>query len=350
MELCIADPTPASLDSSKNSFQDMMTKYKQGSPMLTHGDMCSRILHSHDDHRRKVKFLFRQLVNDVRTLGHRSSNMARINENLTQELTQVKQAASGQRIQYDQTIADLQNRLSAMTVAVQEKDKQITQFRQHYAAEGMARLPSSSASIGSYGSNSNGGRRTRARNTDMTTMGPPIFHHHHQEQQQQPPPPPLQGFVQQKEAREHAKAQALVQMSRGPFQPMNNNSNINTVAPNHHMNSSSMSGSSSNNMMMMAATPIVLPPPRPSSSGSGGSSVLASGRVRDMRAVSTNNFSFGSRSSHHHQQQHHQTRPPSTAFAFNQGSSTSGDYRPSNHSSSINNNSRRNGYGGGGRR
>ena len=97
MELCIADPTPASLDASKNSFQDMLTKYKQGSPMLTHGDMCMRILKSHDDHGRKVKFLMKQLVNDVRAHGHRSGNMARMNEKLTQELTQVKQAASGQR-------------------------------------------------------------------------------------------------------------------------------------------------------------------------------------------------------------------------------------------------------------
>ena len=218
MELVVADPSSATEETLKNTFQTIFTKYASSSNTLSHQEMCTRLLKSFDDDRRAVRFLLKQFVLESKTAGQQSGNIGRAHEQLKKEHTHLKQAMSSQRIQTEQTIADLQHRVQALTGTVQEqqkkideKDTQINQFRQMYAADGMARVPSSSHS------NSSGGRQGGGGG------GTPVTHSRSgggQQQQQQPthPTPPMHGFVMQKQARERAKEQALGEMkrSRGP--------------------------------------------------------------------------------------------------------------------------------------
>jgi hypothetical protein len=217
MELVVADPSSVSEETLKNSFQSLFTKFSSSSNSISYHEMCVRLLKSFDNERRIVKFLLKQFVADGNNVRNRSGNMMRELERLKKENTQLKQGSNSQRIQFDQTTADLQHRVQALNATVQElqkklaeKDIQISQFRQLCASEGMARLPSSSGSVGSGGRNRNSSMDTNDYFTSRSprnaisgsSNAPPL------------PLPPMQGFVLAKQAREQAKAQALGDMSR----------------------------------------------------------------------------------------------------------------------------------------
>jgi hypothetical protein len=274
MELVIADPATSANETVKNSFQTIFTKCTKSSNAISHSEMCQRLLKNLDTDRRAVRFLMKQFVNDVNNQGQRSGNVVRAFESLKKEHTQLKQASSSQRLQMEQTIADLQHRVQALNGTVQEqqkkvqdKDKQLTQFRELYQAEGMARVPSSSHS------QSSGGKR--GGSSHMAS------HHHQQQQQQQQQQPPMQGFVMQKHARERAKEQAQGEFTRGKG-PI-------------------IGGRPRTNESLM--TPMQLPR-RPLSSGSAVSdlqSVPNTPRIRDLSSSNGYVFTSGpaSRSGHH---------------------------------------------------
>lgn len=274
MELVIADPSSA-IDSQKNTFQSIFTKFNSSSNELSYSEMCSRLMKAMDDDRRAVKFMLKQFVADTNSSGQRTGNMGRAYQNLHKEFTLFKQSANSQRIQHEQTIADLQHRVQALTGSLQEqqkknaeKDTQLNQFRQLYASE--ARVP------GSSHSSSSGGDR-----------------HHHLRHHRTPPSagsggrgpshqqPPMQGFIVQKQARERANRAALDQMTRSrvPVGPSNSSSDMDSVI-----------------------TPIQVPPPHHQqqhhhmmNSSSHGGIPPSTPRIRDLSAGSAYRFTSRSR-------------------------------------------------------
>jgi hypothetical protein len=248
MELVIADPSASTTEAVKNSFQTIFTKCTKSSNAISHQEMCQRLLKNLDIDRRAVRFLMKQFVNDVNNQGQKSGSIGRAYEVLKQENTQLKQASSSQRLQMEQTIADLQHRVQALNGTVQgqqqklqDKDKQLTRFRELYEADGMARIPSSSHS------QSSGGKRGHSNMVNSSSHHQQ--QHQQQQQEQQHAQPPMQGFVMQKQARERAKEQALGEFTRrGPVatRPMTNESSLLTPMqlPRRPLSSGSLSSAS----------------------------------------------------------------------------------------------------------
>jgi len=140
--------------------QTLFTKSSASAKLLSQQEMCARFLRSMDDNRRAARFLMKQFVVDASNQASRSGDIGRAYEKLKEEMTQLKQATNSQRIQSEQTISDLQNRLQALNFTIKEKenqlhekDNQIAQYREIVMADGLARHPSSSHS------NSSGGKR-----------------------------------------------------------------------------------------------------------------------------------------------------------------------------------------------
>lgn len=284
MELVVADPSSATEESLKNTFQTMFTKYSSSSNVLSHQEMCSRLLKSFDDDRRTVRFLLKQFVLESKTTGRQSGSIERAYEELKAEYTHMKQAASSQRIQTEQVIADLRHRVQALTGTVQEqlkkideKDKQINQFRRMYAADGMGQVPGSSHSNGS------GGRRNSPYGTGSHERMEPLA-------------PPMPGFVIRKQAQEQAKEQALqeISRSRGPPNLIGENRNGHQTLNKYVSNLSDMNS---------VVTPIQVPPPNQylqnrqspgiqNRQSPGG--IPATPRIRDLSANSSYTFTSSS--------------------------------------------------------
>jgi hypothetical protein len=293
MELCVADPSSATQETTKNTFQNILTKFSGGSKKLSHQEMCSRLLKNLDNDRRAVRFLLKQFVFDCTNQESKTGSMGRAFEQLKQEFTQLKQQSSSQRIQYEQTVADLQHRVQALTGTVQEqqkklegKENQIAQFRQLYATDGMSRLPSSSHSTGS-------GKRGRSSEHALSSSQGL----RNTEQQ-----PLMHNFAMQKQARERVKEQE--RRTRAP--PF-----ASTAAPESLI------------------TPIQLPH-RPYSSMSA-LGPPSTPRIRDLSSSSGYVFTSsrgGSGNGHHDaSQRHRSSMSPSNAFVYNK-SGASSQYRP----------------------
>jgi hydroxylamine reductase (hybrid-cluster protein) len=114
MELVVADPSSASHETTKNSFQMLFTKNSASAKQLSQQEMCQRLLRNMDDNRRAARFLMKQFVVDSSTQASQSGNMGRAYEKLQEDFTQLKQATNSARLQADQTVADLQNRVQGM--------------------------------------------------------------------------------------------------------------------------------------------------------------------------------------------------------------------------------------------
>lgn len=226
LELVVSNPSAASQETLKNTFQTIFTKFSSQATTVSHREMCVRILKSMDDSRRAIKFLMKQFVHSTSAEGQRSGNLGNECAQLQQEIARLKQASNSERITYEQAVNDLKTRVEGMNGNIQglqrqvqqqqltireretqirERDTQVAQFREMFAAEGQARVPSSRGSTGSSHSGG-GGRRGR---------GPVIGH----SQQQGGGVPPMQGFVQQREV---DKRNALQKLSRSS--PMVNHS------------------------------------------------------------------------------------------------------------------------------
>ena len=314
LELVVADASSSQQDSSgsiKSAFQGMFTKLSSNSRIVSHKDMCSRVLKSLDDNRRTVRFLLKQFVRETNTKGQHSGDLGRENARLQQELTQLKQSMNSERINHQKTTADLQHRMQALQstneslqVDLKKKEEQVAQYRGIFAAEGQARMPSSS-----HSGSSGGGKRG----------------------QPSPGLPPMQGFVQQRQAHELAKQQALQQMTRGrsPFDnaghhPTSSRPPSMVVPP-----SSSMRGGG-----VLSTTPIAIPRSSRStgSAGSSGLNLPPTPRIRDFTSSSGYRFHGRSSSSGGGAYPHKRARTPNsrghspaTAFAYNNSASSRAD-------------------------
>ena len=266
MELVVADPSSATEETLKNTFQTIFTKYSPTSNVLAYQEMCSRLMKSFDDDRRAVRFLLKQFVLESKSAGRQSGSIERAYADLKAEFTQMKQSTSSQRIQTEQVIADLRHRVQALTGTVQEqqkkideKDNQINQFRRMCSSDGTRRIPGSSNSTGS----GSGGDHNNVRRGSS-------------------PAPPMPGFVMRKQAEEHAKEKALYEIARSRGPP-----NLNIEGGNSRQSYGKYVDGSSD--VDSVITPIQVPPPNYYTQGRrmSPSVVPNTPRIRDLSAGSS---------------------------------------------------------------
>jgi hypothetical protein len=279
MELVVADPSTAT--SSKNvNFQSLFTKQNASSGSLAFQDICMRLLKQNDDLRSGTKFVLKQFMLESSQVGQRSFQMLRTLEALKQENTTLKQAHNSQRIRMEQAVEDLQQKLSSAQKKLEEKDRQLMQFRQLHNTM----TPAS------------------PRGNGRPSSGEPRHVSGDGQQQQRSMEPPLQGFMMQKEANERAKQLALEQPQRTPLLGATSNHHHNP-----HHSGRPLSGGAHPSYMMAPATHHQIPQ-RPYSTDSGGSGGN-SGIRRDLTSSSGYVFS-GSSSSQQQVSKRHRGQPP----------------------------------------
>ena len=280
-ELVVADSSGK--DIAKSNMQSLFSK-KSGSGSLHYSDVCQSLIQQIECSKQSTKFLLKQLLVESHRAGRTSLQGAREKQQLKAENTHLKQLNSSQRLQFEQTLNDMQNKLKARESTIQEQNRMIDNFRKLQGGRGpgggsIAPPPhmvphSSSASLAS-------------------SRGPE---------------PPLRGLMAQRAANE--KAQQNV-MNGGVKRSFMNNM---------HRNKSP--GSSF----------------RPFSSGTssaGGSVASSAPRIRDLTANSGYHFTGipnqqmnkrrrgGTPNSRDNVTPHH-AMSPNTAFALNQGGSLNG--------------------------
>mmetsp|Transcript_252 Transcript_252/g.549 ORF Transcript_252/g.549 Transcript_252/m.549 type:complete len:229 (-) Transcript_252:78-764(-) len=214
---------------------------------------------------------------------------ARAQESLKAENTHLKQLNSSQRLQYEQTISELQNKLKAREGTITELNQMLNKFRQYHGGGGggsSGRGGGSGSSVVHMNPNSSAVSIVSARGG---------------------PEPPLRGLMKQREASMQAQQNAMNGGKR-PF--MNNMNNMN------NMNRNKSPGANFR--------------PFSSSNSSGGGSIASNApRIRDLTANSGYHFtgipnqnmnkrrrgntptSLGAGTPH--------AMSPNTAFALNQG-------------------------------
>lgn len=139
-ELVVADATSATTDIAKTSLQALFSKQSKSahgnSKALPLSDLCFSLVRQIDVVKQSTKFLLKQLLMDSNGQGRKVQSVMRSNEYLKQEITNLKQGQSSQRLQFEQVSNDLKNRLNARERTIQdlqkkisEKDRMIEQFR-----------------------------------------------------------------------------------------------------------------------------------------------------------------------------------------------------------------------------
>lgn len=183
MELVVANPSSATDDSLKNTFQTLFTKRSHNSKVLSPEDTCQRLLRSMENDRRAMHFLLKQFLVQSRNQGQHSGELVRAYEAIQREIEGLKRTINTEKIQQDKTIAELQHRVQAAQQKVQEqqqilneKDMQVNQLRHYLSQDRAVLVPSSSNSYGS-----NGSRRSHGSSAT----------------------PPIHGFLLPKQARVH---------------------------------------------------------------------------------------------------------------------------------------------------
>lgn len=154
--------------------------------------MCLRVLKALENDRRVLRFLLKQFVLESKASSQKSGSIGRAYESAQQEITHLKQTISTQKIQQDQLITDLENRLQSLQGKLEEKETQVRQFRQMCSGDNIALVPNSSHSYGSNGSRGSGLQgyeSTGSRGSGGV--------------------PPMQAFRVQKQAQEREKAARL---------------------------------------------------------------------------------------------------------------------------------------------
>lgn len=81
-----------------------------------------------------MKFLMRQLLRESQQAGRTSVAAARAHESLKAENIHLKQMNSSMRLQYEQTINDLQNKLKAREGTVSELNQMLSNFQKIHGA------------------------------------------------------------------------------------------------------------------------------------------------------------------------------------------------------------------------
>lgn len=142
-----------------------------------------------EDGTRVVKFVLRQLVVEANKQARQFSGCLRTLESLKKEYHRLKEVSTSERLQNEQTISDLEQRLQVMSNELEEKDTQIRQFRQSFSQAGRPQVPLS-------------------RSNSYSSAGKPGSSHCSQQR------PPMAGFVEQKRQQQREKLRARQEMVR----------------------------------------------------------------------------------------------------------------------------------------
>ena len=133
-ELVVADANTGT-DVVKSNMQSLLTKKHSGG-MLQYSEICQSLIRQVDSTKQATKFLLKQLLLESHKSGRNNLMASRTHETLQAENTQLKQLVSSQRLQYEQTITTLQNKLTAREATIAEQNKMIDQFRKYHGGGG----------------------------------------------------------------------------------------------------------------------------------------------------------------------------------------------------------------------
>lgn len=134
-ELVVADGSNGASDIAKSSMQAMFSKKNSGG-YLPHAELCQSLIKQIDASKQNTKFLLKQLLVETHKQSRGNVGALRAQEQLRSENTQLKQTVSSQRLQYEQTIKDLQNKLKARESTIAELNQMLGKFQKHYGGKG----------------------------------------------------------------------------------------------------------------------------------------------------------------------------------------------------------------------
>mmetsp|Transcript_12871 Transcript_12871/g.22646 ORF Transcript_12871/g.22646 Transcript_12871/m.22646 type:complete len:304 (+) Transcript_12871:392-1303(+) len=276
---------------------------KSSSGTLQFSDICQSLIHQIDVSKQSTKFLLKQLLVESHRSGRTGMAAARAHETLKAENTHLKQLNASQRMQYEQTISDLQNKLKAKEGSISELNHMLNKFQKYHAGGGGG------------GGSSRGGSGSSVAHPNM------VQHPHSSAVSltsgRGGSEPPLRGLMAQREANMKAQQNAM----NGGNRPFMNNMKMNNMNNMNNMNRNKSPGMAGINFR-----------PLSSSNSSGGGSISSNApRIRDLTANSGYHFtgipnqnqnvnkrrrggtptSLGTSTPH--------AMSPNTAFALNQG-------------------------------
>ena len=134
-ELVVADANNGTSDIQKTTMQALLSK-KSGGGYLPHADLCQSLIRQIDASKQSTKFLLKQLLVETHKQSRGNMSSLRAHEQLKNSHTQLKQQHHSQRLQYEQTIKDLQNKLNAREGTIAELNGVTDKFRKQFGAMG----------------------------------------------------------------------------------------------------------------------------------------------------------------------------------------------------------------------
>jgi len=270
---------------SKTSMQALFsTKKSSGGVGLQYSDICQSLIQQIDASKKSTKFLLKQLLVESHRSGSRSMVAVRAHESLKAEHTHLKQLNSSQRLQYERTINELQNKLKARESTISEQNQMLKKFQHYHGSSG--------------GGGSVRGNPHMVPNSSSVSLA----------SGRSGSEPPLRGLLAQREANRHAQQNAMNGRGSRPF--------MNGIG----MNNNHKSPAAGNNFR-----------PFSSSNGSGGSVASNASRIRDLTANAGYHFGSGMQPNQNMNKRRRGGTPtslgtgtphvmsPNTAFALNQG-------------------------------
>jgi len=132
-ELVVADGNGA--DIQKTTMQTLFQK-RSATGCLPYADICQTLIHQIDVSKQSTKFLLKQLLVESHRAGRNSVNAARMYESLKNENIQLKQQVHSQRLQYEQRITELENKVKAKDGTIAEQSRMIQKFQGFHCGKG----------------------------------------------------------------------------------------------------------------------------------------------------------------------------------------------------------------------
>ena len=337
-ELVIAQ-AHSSTDIAKSSLQALFSKHSQSSTTskaLPLSDLCFSLVRQIDVMKQSSKFLLKQLLMDSSSSNRKNILLRRHIENMQNEVTQIKQQHSAQRLQFEQIQSELQQKLAAreatnreLNEKIKTQQKMIKQFQQFHNDRS---LHTSSPRISTHDRMSHSiplSTGNESIHTDINSHGGSsngIYHQLQRNHDNKSFEPPLKGFMRQKEAKKIADQQAYNNLLRNPGA---------TLKSRRVSNGSSATKTYSQQIQNHYTT-------RPYTGTSTDSHSSSAPRIRELSSTTGFNFTGSSTSSTHHHNRHINKRrkpstpnssssyysmTPKTAFTLNHGPNSIGNFR-----------------------
>jgi len=116
MDLCIAEAPVNPIPEFKTMFQKVFTKgpHSTGSQYLNYMDACLKALEMQNSSKKVTQFVFQQLCLVANKSGRSSGRLQESYDRLRNELTQLQQSASTQRMEAEQAMATAENRYQTL--------------------------------------------------------------------------------------------------------------------------------------------------------------------------------------------------------------------------------------------